>query len=179
MSTGSLGQGISAAVGMALAGKMDKKSYRVYAALGDGEIEEGQTWEAAMAAAKFGLDNLCAVLDVNGLQIDGATKDVMRSVRADAYILPNEGKRKVYIFPDCGKLDARGQDIMLKTVEEGPERAAFIFCAENASSLLATMRSRCIELRLTDDGADDKEKAMCGRRRRRRSGRISFRRSQA
>lgn len=88
--------------------------------------------------------------------------EIMRSVRADAYILPNEGKRKVYIFPDCGKLDARGQDIMLKTVEEGPERAAFIFCAENASSLLATMRSRCIELRLTDDGADDKEKAMLG-----------------
>ncbi|MEA4813920.1 MAG: transketolase [Oscillospiraceae bacterium] len=83
MSTGSLGQGISAAVGMALAGKMDKKSYRVYAALGDGEIEEGQTWEAAMAAAKFGLDNLCAVLDVNGLQIDGATKDVMPSEPLD------------------------------------------------------------------------------------------------
>ena len=65
MSTGSLGQGISAAVGMALAGKMDKKDYRVYSVLGDGEIEEGQVWEAFMSAAKYGLDNLCAVIDVN------------------------------------------------------------------------------------------------------------------
>ena len=73
MSTGSLGQGISAAVGMALAGKLDKKDYRVYSLLGDGEIEEGQVWEAVMAAAKYKLDNLCAVIDVNGLQIDGAT----------------------------------------------------------------------------------------------------------
>ena len=77
MSTGSLGQGISAAVGMALAGKMDKKDYRVYAILGDGELAEGQVWEASMAAAKYKLDNLCAIVDVNGLQIDGKTSDVM------------------------------------------------------------------------------------------------------
>ena len=77
MSTGSLGQGISAAVGMALAGKTDGKSYRVYTVLGDGELGEGQVWEASMAAAKFGLDNLCAIVDVNGLQIDGKTADVM------------------------------------------------------------------------------------------------------
>ena len=83
MSTGSLGQGISAAVGMALAGKIDSKDYRVYAILGDGEIEEGQVWEAAMSAAKFKLDNLCAVVDVNGLQIDGKTSDVMPSEPLD------------------------------------------------------------------------------------------------
>lgn len=77
MSTGSLGQGISTAVGMALAGKVNKKDYRVYAIMGDGEIAEGQVWEAMMAAAKYGLDNLCALVDVNGLQIDGATRDVM------------------------------------------------------------------------------------------------------
>ncbi|MPL95168.1 Transketolase 2 [bioreactor metagenome] len=77
MSTGSLGQGISAAVGMALAGKMDAKDYRVYALLGDGELEEGEVWEAAMSAAKYKLDNLCAIVDVNGLQIDGKTADVM------------------------------------------------------------------------------------------------------
>lgn len=77
MSTGSLGQGISTAVGMALAGKMDQKDYRVYTVLGDGEIEEGQVWEAFMSAAKYHLDNLCAVIDVNGLQIDGRTADVM------------------------------------------------------------------------------------------------------
>ena len=83
MSTGSLGQGISAAVGMALAGKLDGKDYRVYALLGDGEIEEGQVWEAAMSAAKFKLDNLCAIVDVNGLQIDGRTADVMPSEPLD------------------------------------------------------------------------------------------------
>ncbi|MEG2001067.1 MAG: transketolase [Evtepia sp.] len=83
MSTGSLGQGISAAVGMALAGHMDQKDYRVYALLGDGEIEEGQVWEAAMSAAKYKLDHLCAVIDVNGLQIDGKTSDVMPSEPLD------------------------------------------------------------------------------------------------
>lgn len=83
MSTGSLGQGISAAVGMALGGKLKKKDYRVYTVLGDGEIAEGQVWEAAMSAAKYGLDNLCAMVDVNGLQIDGATKDVMPSEPLD------------------------------------------------------------------------------------------------
>lgn len=77
MSTGSLGQGVSAAVGMALAGKLDKKDYYVFAVLGDGEIEEGQVWEAAMAAAHYRLDNLIAFLDHNGLQIDGPVTDVM------------------------------------------------------------------------------------------------------
>ena len=83
MSTGSLGQGVSAAVGMALAGKLDGLGYRVYAMLGDGEVEEGQVWEAAMAAAKFQLDNLCAIVDVNGLQIDGPTAEVMPSEPLD------------------------------------------------------------------------------------------------
>ncbi|MEI6131310.1 MAG: transketolase [Bacillota bacterium] len=77
MSTGSLGQGISAAVGMALAGKLDGKSYRVYAMIGDGECQEGQVWEALMAAAHYKLDNLVAILDHNSLQIDGDIKEVM------------------------------------------------------------------------------------------------------
>ena len=77
MSTGSLGQGLSTAVGMALAAKIQGKSYRTYAICGDGEVAEGQIWEAIMSAAKWNLDNLCAFIDVNGLQIDGATKDVM------------------------------------------------------------------------------------------------------
>jgi len=76
MSTGSLGQGISAACGIALAGKMDKKDYRVYALLGDGEIEEGQVWEASMFAAHHNLDNLCVIVDNNGLQIDGTVAEV-------------------------------------------------------------------------------------------------------
>ena len=83
MSTGSLDQGISTAVGMALAGKVAKKDYRVYSILGDGEIAEGQVWEALMSAAKYKLDNLCAVIDVNGLQIDGKTCDVMPSEPLD------------------------------------------------------------------------------------------------
>ena len=76
MSSGSLGQGISAACGMALAGKLDGKTYKVYTVLGDGEIEEGQVWEAAMFAGNNKLDNLVAVVDFNGLQIDGALSDV-------------------------------------------------------------------------------------------------------
>ena len=77
MSTGSLGQGISVAVGMALAAKTTGKDNRVYSLLGDGEIQEGQVWEACMAAAHYKLDNLCIVVDNNGLQIDGNIKDVM------------------------------------------------------------------------------------------------------
>lgn len=76
MSSGSLGQGLSTAVGMALAGKMDEKSYRVYSLLGDGEIQEGQIWEAAMFAGHRKLDNLCLIVDNNNLQIDGKVEDV-------------------------------------------------------------------------------------------------------
>jgi transketolase len=76
MSSGSLGQGISAACGMALAGKLDKKSYKVYTVLGDGEVEEGQVWEAAMFASHKNLDNLIAIVDNNGLQIDGPITEV-------------------------------------------------------------------------------------------------------
>ena len=78
MSTGSLGQGLSVAVGMALAGKLDKKSYGVNVLLGDGEIDEGSVWEAAMAASHYQLDNLTAVLDRNNLQISGFTESHMR-----------------------------------------------------------------------------------------------------
>ena len=84
MSTGSLGQGLSAAVGMALAAKHNGKTYRTYSILGDGEIAEGQIWEAIMAAAKWKLDNLCIFVDLNGLQIDGKTADVMPTDPVDA-----------------------------------------------------------------------------------------------
>ena len=90
MSTGSLGQGISTAVGMALAAKVTGKSNRVYTLLGDGEIQEGQVWEACMAAAHYKLDNLCIIVDNNGLQIDGNIKDVMSP------------------YPIVGKLEAFG-----------------------------------------------------------------------
>jgi len=77
VASGSLGQGLSVALGMSLAGKMDKKDYRVYVLLGDGETQEGNIWEAAMASAHYKCDNLCAILDNNGMQIDGRTKDIM------------------------------------------------------------------------------------------------------
>lgn len=83
MSSGSLGQGISAACGMALAAKIQNKDYRVYTVLGDGESEEGQVWEAAMFASHYKLDNLCAVLDFNGLQIDGKVTEVMNPTPLD------------------------------------------------------------------------------------------------
>ena len=83
MSSGSLGQGLSVANGMAISGKMDKKEYRVYCILGDGEIEEGQVWEAAMAANKYSLDNLCVIVDNNNLQIDGTIEEVMSSYPID------------------------------------------------------------------------------------------------
>jgi len=83
MTTGSLGQGLSTANGMAIAGKLDNKDYRVYTILGDGEIEEGQIWEAAMSASHYKLDNLCVIVDKNDLQIDGRTDEVMSSAPLD------------------------------------------------------------------------------------------------
>ena len=83
MSTGSLGQGVSAAAGMAKGAKYLQKDINVYAVLGDGELDEGQVWEAAMFASHYGLDNLCVIVDLNGLQIDGRTQDVMNTAPVD------------------------------------------------------------------------------------------------
>ena len=83
MTSGSLGQGLSVANGMAISAKMDNKNYRVYVILGDGEIEEGQVWEAAMTANKYKLDNLCVIVDNNNLQIDGTIEEVMSSYPID------------------------------------------------------------------------------------------------
>ena len=83
MSTGSLGLGLSSACGMALAAKIDNKDYRTYAVVGDGESEEGQIWEACMFAAHYKLDNVCAIFDWNGLQIDGTVKEVMNPTPHD------------------------------------------------------------------------------------------------
>ena len=74
--------------------------------------------------------------------------EVVRDIREDAYIRPNEGERKVYIFPDCALLTEQDQNVLLKVVEEGPPYAAFLFCAENAAVVLRTLRSRCVELKL-------------------------------
>ena len=96
MTTGSLGQGLSAANGMAIAGKMDKKNYRVYCILGDGEIEEGQIWEAAMSSNKYKLDNLCVIVDNNNLQIDGSIEEVIDEI-LKAFEVANNIKGK----PTC------------------------------------------------------------------------------
>ena len=74
--------------------------------------------------------------------------EVLRAVRSDAYILPNEGRRKIYLFPDCALLDPKGQNVLLKVLEEGPPHAAFLFCAESSAQLLPTIRSRSVEWRL-------------------------------
>ena len=74
--------------------------------------------------------------------------DVIRDLRRDAYIRPNEGNRKVYVFPDCALLTEQDQNVLLKLVEEGPPYAAFLFCAENPAAVLQTLRSRCVELKL-------------------------------
>ncbi len=89
MSAGSLGQGFSCACGMALAGKLDNKDYRVYALVGDGESQEGQVWEAIMFSAHYNLDNLCLIIDNNGLQIDGRVEDVMN-------VMPYEPKLEAF-----------------------------------------------------------------------------------
>lgn len=91
--------------------------------------------------------------------------DVVRGVRADAYVRPNEGARKVYIFPDCALLTEQDQNVLLKIVEEGPPYAAFCFCAENPSSMLPTLRSRCVELKLRpsteEPGLSERAVALC------------------
>lgn len=127
MSTGSLGQGISAAVGMALAGKMDRKDYRVYTVLGDGEVEEGQVWEAFMSAAKYQLDNLCAVIDVNGLQIDGKTADVMPTEPLDQkleafgwHVIPVDGHDFAALeaaFAQAAQVKGKPTMLLAKTVK--------------------------------------------------------------
>lgn len=125
MSTGSLGQGISVSVGMALA--LRDGPCRVYTLLGDGELEEGQVWEAAMAAAKFKLDNLCAVVDVNGLQIDGRTADVMPSEPLDKkwaafgwHVISCDGHDHAAMeaaFHEAGNVKGQPAVLLLKTVK--------------------------------------------------------------
>lgn len=90
--------------------------------------------------------------------------DTVRQIRADAYIRPNEGARKVYIFPDCTILTEQDQNVLLKIVEEGPPYAAFLFCTETAAALLPTIRSRCVEWKLRgedEDARDDAARDLC------------------
>jgi DNA polymerase III delta prime subunit len=104
--------------------------------------------------------------------------DVVRGIRADAYIRPNEGARKVYIFPDCALLTEQDQNVLLKIVEEGPPYAAFLFCAENSAVVLQTLRSRCVELKLrpaeeTAGETSELGEELCRRIGRRRRGTVA------
>ena len=85
--------------------------------------------------------------------------ETVRAMRSDTFIRPNEGERKVYIFEDCSVLNERGQNILLKTIEEGPPYCAFLFCAENSAALLQTIRSRCVEVKLSNGGGEAGEAA--------------------
>lgn len=95
------------------------------------------------------------VITVRDDQHKSIAVDVVRQIRQDAYIRPNQGRRKVYLFPDCALLTPQDQNVLLKIVEEGPPYAAFLFCAENAAVVLQTLRSRCVELKLHPDGAPE------------------------
>ena len=110
MSSGSLGQGLSVANGMAIAAKMDKKDLRIYCICGDGEIEEGQIWEAAMTASHYKLDNLCVIVDNNGLQIDGEVKDVMS-------IYPIDEKFKSFGF-EAINIDGHNIEEIIEALEK-------------------------------------------------------------
>ena len=123
ISTGSLGQGLSVANGIALAGKLDKKPYRVYALLGDGEVQEGQIWEAAMSAAHYRLDNLCALIDFNKLQIDGPVSEIMD-------VEPLEDKWRAFGWSTC---QVNGHDVdeirdALDKAEGVEDRPSMIIC---------------------------------------------------
>ena len=111
MSSGSLGQGISVACGMALSGQLTSDTYKVYAVLGDGEIQEGQVWEAAMFASHYNLDNLIAVVDNNGLQIDGKVEDVMS-------IYPIAEKFEAFGWHAIKDVDAHDFDALEKAFDE-------------------------------------------------------------
>ena len=127
MSTGSLGQGLSAANGMAIAGKLDEKKYRVYCALGDGEIEEGQVWEAAMSSSKYKLDNLCVIVDNNNLQIDGTIENVMSPYPIDKkfedfgfHVINIDGhdyKQIINAFEEAKTVKGKPTAIIAKTVK--------------------------------------------------------------
>ena len=115
MSTGSLGQGISTAVGMAKGAKYLKKNINVYTLLGDGELAEGQVWEATMFAAHYGLDNLCITVDVNGLQIDGATADVMNTEPIDGH--DYEALERAFTAFHANKSSGKPTVILMKTIK--------------------------------------------------------------
>ena len=119
--------------------------------------DRGQPCGVCPACRKVGQDIHPDVITVRDPDHKNIAVDVVRSIRADAYIRPNEGRRKVYLFPDCALLTEQDQNVLLKIVEEGPPYAAFLFCAENPSQVLRTLRSRCVEVKLRPGTEEDGE----------------------
>ena len=111
------------------------------------EADHGRPCGVCRACHKVLEDIHPDVITVRDPEHKNIAVEVIRAVRADAYIRPNEGRRKVYIVPDCSILTEQDQNVLLKIVEEGPPYAAFLFCAENVSAVLQTLRSRCVELK--------------------------------
>ena len=119
--------------------------------------DRGQPCGVCPACRKVGQDIHPDVITVRDPDHKNIAVDVVRSIRADAYIRPNEGRRKVYLFPDCALLTEQDQNVLLKIVEEGPPYAAFLFCAENPSQVLQTLRSRCVEVKIRPGTEEDGE----------------------
>lgn len=135
---------------------------RYAAAAMECEAENGRPCGVCNACRKVSENIHPDVITVQDPDHKNIAVDVIRGVRADAYIRPNEGRRKVYLFPDCALLTEQGQNVLLKIVEEGPPYAAFLFCAENSAVVLQTLRSRCVELKLQSgeaSGGTDSEAA--------------------
>ena len=127
MTSGSLGQGLSVANGMAIAGKLDNKDYRVYCICGDGEIEEGQIWEAAMTSSHYQLDNVCLIIDNNNLQIDGKVNEVMNPYPIDKklesfgfHVITIDGhnfEEIIEAFNEAKKVKGQPTAIIAKTIK--------------------------------------------------------------
>ena len=139
----------------------------------------GRPCGVCSACRKAGEDIHPDIITVRDPEHKNIAVDVVRAIRADAYIRPNEGRRKVYLFPDCALLTEQDQNVLLKIVEEGPPYAAFLFCAENPSQVLQTLRSRCVEVKLrpgtaeADEGLSEAAEELCRAAGSRRRGAVA------
>ena len=126
------------------------------------EAPSGRPCGVCAACRKIAADIHPDVITVQDAEHKNLSVSVVREIRSDAHIRPNEGRRKIYIFPDCSILPEAGQNILLKVVEEGPPYAAFLFCAENSRQLLQTIRSRCTEWKLRGEATESPAAAEAG-----------------